>query len=170
MPTMVVAAPGKGGFSALRNRLQQQNSKRIALAAAAALLVVVVLILPRASPSASSQTTASTNMPPRTRAVANPPPAEAVASVAEHASPRTFNASEDPAVSEKASAKEEPRNAKTSQALALGARSEETAAAMLLSGRRRQALALYKELAKSSEASPGIEAMVLVLSKKVAPQ
>jgi FtsZ-interacting cell division protein ZipA len=50
------------------------------------------------------------------------------------------------------------------------ANTEEMAAAMLLSGRREEALQMYQALAKSTAASPGIEAMVLVLSQKVAAQ
>ena len=47
---------------------------------------------------------------------------------------------------------------------------EERAATLLLQGRRREALAQYQQLAHSSERSPGIEAMVKVLSQNVEPE
>ncbi len=47
---------------------------------------------------------------------------------------------------------------------------EEQAGALLLAGRRSDALALYRELANSSQTTRGVEAMVEVLSQKVTPQ
>ena len=47
---------------------------------------------------------------------------------------------------------------------------EEQAGAMLLAGRRSDALALYRELANSSQTTRGVEAMVEVLSQKVTPR
>ncbi|MCP4446823.1 MAG: hypothetical protein GY811_15965 [Myxococcales bacterium] len=47
---------------------------------------------------------------------------------------------------------------------------EEQAGAMLLAGRRVEALALYRELAMSPSTTPGIEAMVEVISQKIATQ
>ena len=48
--------------------------------------------------------------------------------------------------------------------------SEKDAGAMLLAGRHSDALALYRELAQSRKTSPGIQAMVEVLTQKVKAQ
>tara|TARA_R110002073_G_scaffold336104_1_gene530344 strand:- start:31120 stop:31269 length:150 start_codon:yes stop_codon:yes gene_type:complete len=45
---------------------------------------------------------------------------------------------------------------------------EQQAGTILLEGRRREALAMYRELANSSKSTPGVEAMVEVLTQKVA--
>ena len=45
---------------------------------------------------------------------------------------------------------------------------EQQAGTMLLEGRRKEALAMYRELANSSKSTPGIQAMLEVLTQKVA--
>lgn len=58
----------------------------------------------------------------------------------------------------------------TSALAPISTTTEAEAGALLLAGRRSEALALYRELARSSKPTAGIEAMVEVLSQHVPPR
>lgn len=128
----------------------------------AAIVLGVCLVLPASGQSKS------TAMIPNVAASASSPLAAIAAIAADSAAaiPPKSDAglSESPVAAEviAAPAATSPR-AETSA-------TEEQAGAMLLAGRRSDALALYRELANSSQTTRGIEAMVEVLSQKVAPR
>lgn len=183
------------GLAGLRRRLQQKNARPTLLIGLAAVLAALVFLLPLSSPSASSQTNASAKESPESN-----PATEKIQQASAQSkglaslitgSPRDFTSAattpeqEPPKAEQRAEKKPEARAEKTLEAatkmkatnakaagteVAKTSASEERAAAMLLSGRRAEALQLYQALASSESSSPGVEAMVLVLSQKVGAQ
>lgn len=135
-----------------------KTSRRNLILLGAALLVGLVLLLPLSSPSARSQEATSGE-----QAAAMPGAQEAE---------RNDNAQVEievdgplAAAAVRDSDQEHAADTRNTQRDA----TEEQAAAMLLSGRRKKALAIYEELSAAPGAHPGIEAMVIVLSQKVNP-
>lgn len=161
-------------MAAWRMRMQEARAKT-ALLGAAALLMLLLLLLPLSSSSANSQERAVTTdvnqegstaaiadgnqeqMPTVTAAVNQErrPPTIAIGSLAESAMTSKS------LVTTQTESVEKEQLSPAKQVV-----SEERAASMLLSGRRAEALQLYQQLA-AREQSPGVEAMVLVLSQKV---
>ncbi len=114
-------------------------------------------------PQASSNTATS---PPadadQTRAVASLRTLPSTAS-STAPTPRATTIAEAPTTSGLAKPKADPDVARVNETHV----TEEQAAAMLLAGRREQALAMYRELANSSRSTTGIQAMREVLEQKV---
>jgi hypothetical protein len=141
-PTMEARVPQKSAPTKLRPVL---------ILAAGLLVIGLITVLPLSSPSASSQSNAAETtqeqVAPVTKKSRAPKAQPAAETVNETIETPTDTVKEDDSGSVETLV------------------TEEQAATMLLSGRRADALALYRELARESDA-PGIEAMIIVLSQK----
>lgn len=149
--------------STSRWRRVLQERRSLLVVAAAALLLL--LLLPQLIGEGEAEV-----LEEQGAASAGRAPAPAPAPAAEQA---TQAAAPDPEPEATRAATPAPAAALTDAAPAPasnGALSEAQAGALLLSGRRAQALASYRALAEQPGAHAGIEAMVVVLEQKVNPR
>lgn len=148
LPSMAAPPPPPPGTRQSRVPVQKKSDSRklrpILMGAAGLLVIGLVMVLPLSGPSAGGQPAA-----------------------AESAQGEESNAAEasDALVAPKLPELSEEKAGDTSPSFSEA--TEEQAAALLLDGRRQEALEIYQELSKEEDASPGIEAMVVVLSQKV---